>query len=121
MIPHIRMTDNSVALQLSTGPITISPLTYNYNAICKLLPHTTDEQDILDLLKTPEFPYGVFYLYNHADRYIVRNHHNYGTDNYEIRDAAFSMQVPSVPDDITLLGIYTSLDEIRNDYPELFI
>ena len=121
MIPHIQMADNSIVIQLSTGPVTIGPLTYNYNTIRKLLPHTTNEEDICDLLKTPEYPYGVFYLYKYANRYIVQNHHNHGTDNYEIRDAIFSTNASPPPHDATLLGVYVSLDEIRNEYPELFI
>jgi len=123
MIPHVRMNDSSIVIQLSSGPATITPYTYNYNKIIKLLPDTTDESDIISLLKTPDFPNGTFYLRANDTIFYVTHHSHDGTAHYKVFDGTFNRIAAS---DLAIVnyptvGIYTSFDEIRYDFPELFI
>ena len=54
--------DETIILQLSSGPKFINYSTPNYWKIRKLLPNTT-ETELQNLLITPEYSNGVFKLY----------------------------------------------------------
>jgi len=116
MIPHIKMTDDSVTLQLSTGSRTITPKSFNYLKICKLL-DSSSEADILPLLIVPPLPDGIYHLYL-VDTILITEHiTETSSETRSLTDeSSWSSKAPR-----TFLGIYAAIDDIRDDYPEYFI
>lgn len=118
-IKHILMADKSIILQLSTGPKTITPRSFNYNKIVKLLP--TTEEELLPLLQTPPLPNGIFYFYlDDHDKYWVTIIHK-DTSNLLLRNSNFIHTRGFPTKHRELLGTYASIDDIKFDFPELFI
>lgn len=122
-IPYIKLNDKSIVLQLSTGPLTITPYTFNYHKIRKLLP--TSEAILLPLLKTPALPNGLFCLYNITNTLVLTITSANETKTYTLKDASWDPFNGSKYDDLcsntTLVGVFTGFDDIANQLPEHFI
>ena len=123
MVKSIPLLDGTIVVMLSNGPVTITPETYNYNKILENLP-TTTEDDILALLVTPSYPDGIFKFYAYFDQYVVF-HYSYSSESILLLCGnVFKKGLVRIEDLMSngiLLGTYTSIDEIRYDFPELFL
>ena len=127
MVKSIPLLDGTIVVMLSNGPVTIIPHTYNFDRIVKALP-TATEQEILDLLVTPSFPDGTFTLYLYDSHYYIYHLNYSGASVYTLKDNKLVLtssrhdhRNPTILTDLPPLGIYASLDEIRYDFPELFL
>lgn len=118
----IHLLDGSVVIVLSTGPITITPETYNYNKLVKSF-STATEQQILDLLVSPSYPDGIFRLYTHNNSYHVSHLSTTVNSHYFFDDTIqkFKQLSNPIPYNAYLLGVYTSFDEIFADFPEILL
>lgn len=122
MLKSVPLIDGSIIILLSTGPLTITPETYNYNKLVKALP-TATEQQVLELLVSPSYPDGVFRLLTHADLHYV-NHISTTVNNhyiFHVETHSFEQRSTPTPTNASLLGVYTSFEEIFADFPELLL
>ena len=117
MIPHVKLADNQVMIPTPNGPHYISPSSFNYHKILSMLP-THELDDILPLFSPPETPNGVYYLYSlgNSIQYV----------NYTLNKAAFLSKGSWWDTDVdttneSLLGVFTSIAEIEDTFPEHFI
>lgn len=117
-IPHLRLSDGSILINLSAGPATIKPTTINYATINRLLQTSSDESDIIASLDVPT-PDGIFYAYSYENVLLI--HHI--TNDYTITTtiASINNTTCSLPKSATLLGTYASRSSLLADYPEYFI
>ena len=109
-IAHVRLPQQTILLRLPEGSHYITPYTYNYYKIMANFSTLTLDQ-LRSLLVTPDFPNGVFYFY-------VEDNNPYITNNGLIY--SFNKETTNLAD-ATFKGIYTSIDEIKSEFPEYFI
>jgi hypothetical protein len=109
---------------LSSGSVTITPRTYNYNKIVRNL-DKLPEKDILELLKTPAYPNGIFELYSYTNTLLVY-HISLTANTIHILknnklECIYMDITPHKSPDCELLGVYSSEEDIVKDFPEYFL
>lgn len=118
-ITPIYLVNDTILLQLISGPKFITKEDLCYHKLKKHLP--ASESKVLELLKTPPLPDGIFEVYLQNEQIYIKNITNTKLQYYTITNAEINPQVV-VPNTLdTLLGVFTSLDEVRNYLPEYFI
>ena len=122
MVPHILLTDSTLIIQTPNGPITRTPYQTNYYKILDLVKSGT-LNGIYPLLPEPDYPNGKFLITFYDNRLFI--YHIYNTPQtiaplYDINSyVRVIIGAPNNPEDIK--GIFTSIDEIKETYPEYFI
>ena len=122
MVPHILLTDSTLIIQTPNGPITRTPYQINYYKILDLVKSGTLD-DIYPLLPEPDYPDGKFLIAFYDNCLFI--HHI--PDNTQIIRSWYDINscvrviigAPNNPKDIK--GIFTSIEEIKEIYPEYFI
>ena len=117
MIPYLKTNDGTLIIQLSGGPRIINKKSFNYKRIDNLLPNISIE-DLAQLLIPPPCPNGVFYLYKLGDTLLYNHVHE---DQNYTKVLVGKEHSHEICLDENFEGTYTSLENIREDYPELFI
>ena len=129
MVPHILLADSTLIIQTPNGPITRTPYQINYYKILDLVKSGT-LNGIYPLLPEPDYPNGKFLIafYDNCliihhipnNTQIIRSCIENRCSSYEINSCVRVITgAPNNPKDIK--GIFTSIDEIKEIYPEYFV
>ena len=121
---YIHLSDNSYIVKTAMGLSTLDRKSFNFNKIKDLINKGSAETEVLPLLKVPELPDGIYeaYLIPKEDRVAIKN-------TIEVEGhTTFSVFWLSEPQggivrhfkeaEATFLGVYSSIEEITQDWPE---
>lgn len=118
MIPHVKLSDNKYLIPTPEGPKYITPESFNYHKILSMLPtHTV--ADILPLFTPPETPNGVYRLYTDGETLMCFNVQL--PKPLLLISGTWKPYKSQTPPSDMLIGVFTSLDEIQDAFPEYFI
>ena len=117
MIPYLKTSDGTLIIQLPSGPTIVNKKSFNYKRIGELLP-TGTLNDLATLLVPPSCPNGVFYLYLLDDTLLYNHVHEDQNYTKKLIGQRHSHEIFL---EENFAGTYTSLDDIREDYPEFFL
>ena len=118
-LTHVLLPDGTIIFQLPAGSHFVTPLSFNYRKIYRNLP--ISEEDLLPLLKTPLLPDGIFYLYQHDDTISYHQISNTTNNRFILKDGKFRSYSTNDQNYQKHIGVYASLTDIINDYPEYFL
>ena len=122
MVPHILLADSTLIIQTPNGPITRTPYQVNYYKILDLVKSGT-LNGIYPLLPEPDYPNGKFLIAFYDNRLFIYHIHNTSQTIASLYDINSYVRViigaPNNPEDIK--GIFTSIEEIKEIYPEYFV
>jgi hypothetical protein len=108
-------------LSTSKGMRTINKYNFNYQKIKALLSIDSDDSIIEELLKPPETPNGIYYLYTIKDETKLGiKHVNQDIVSYNILSENSTYDFKNFVSE-EFLGVYTSIDNIFRDWPEYVI
>jgi len=118
----IKLANNTLLLELSTGPRYITNENFGYAEICKGDSFT--EEQILALIKTPPLPNGLFKFYmSSPTKWAILNITNtsqqWSYGNGYVEDSSASAKEALIKGH--LVGLFASEDDIKYLYPECFI
>jgi len=100
---HVKLP-NSLILQLSSGPVTITPFTIDYHRILDAVINGAPESAIVDLLNPTLVDDMVYYLFDRNGRGEIISASCIGDSSTG-----------------TLIGAFASIDHIESLFPELFL
>lgn len=122
----IKMSNGTYHITTSNGVFTINDRSFNYNAIVNLLKDKDvegKEDKVLTLLERPDTPNGVFEAYISEKKnkmYYIQS-----VDTYKRGPVSTARYINggsiSYADELgvsTFLGVYASIEDIINDWPE---
>lgn len=122
MVPHILLTDSTLIIQTPNGPITRTPYQINYYKIFDLVKSGT-LNDIYPLLSEPDYPNGKFLIAFYDNCLFIHHIPNNAQITRSWYDINSCVRViigaPNNSKDIK--GIFTSIEEIKEIYPEYFV
>ena len=109
----IKLANNTLILNLSTGPYYLTNDNFGYAEICKGTSFT--EEQLLTLIKVPPLPNGIFKFYmTSPTEWAILNVTN------EEQSWVDHRSTPSLSID-HLVGVFASVEAIKQCYPECFI
>ncbi len=122
MLPYLLTSDDTLIIQLASGPKFVYLYSFNYWKIRKNIDQLTEDQ-LTELLKTPPLPNGIFRLFMQDKDMYVANIRDNNTVNSKLKNGRFVI----VNDIVTnmpynkLMGVFASMDDIKDAFPEYFI
>jgi hypothetical protein len=120
---YIKLSNDSFAIATSQGMYTLTRQSFNFNKLQRLLKEETDEETVLELLQPVDTKEGVYELFLTALDILYYIH--YVGTNTEVK--ILSDSSPDSPDCIVtpkvhkLLGVYTSKQDMIEDWPEYLL
>jgi len=114
---HILLDNGDLVLTLTEETRHLTPNSLNYHAIKKLLTESPTEQAILDLLNE-DTPDGIWYAGLLHDDLYIQHITDMTITNWE-RVTEFNKAYRLVPP--TIIGSFTSRENLVNAFPEYFI
>jgi len=109
----IKLANNTLIINLSTGPRYLTNEHFGYAEICKNTSFT--EEQVLDIIKVPPLPNGVFNFYMRSPtEWAILNVTNDGQHLVDQRSTSSLLMD-------YLMGVFASVDAIKQCYPECFI
>ena len=108
-LTYLRLKDDSVIINLPSGPHTINPYTVGYKQIIEALNSDIQLSEFLPLL-SPKLPNGIFYAYDVNNELLV-----------VVTTGIKSSTLTSLPSNAIFLGAYASKEDLFNDYPEYLL
>lgn len=120
---YVLLSDNSYILQLSTHMEVIEPKRFYFRKIKKLIDAGTEEETILPLLQIPPLPNGVFEAYEFPDDGQMLYLHIDLKGTRKIYDLNRNQEVTLSSEAESNLyqnfaGVYASIEELQDDWPE---
>lgn len=120
---YVVLSDNSYIVQLPSKLEIVEPKRFNFRKIKKLIDTGANEEAILPLLEIPPLPNGVFeayefledgqMLYLHIDLGGVRKIYDLNK-NKEVQLSALAESTLYK----NFAGVYASIEELQDDWPE---
>lgn len=119
---HVKLSNDKYIIQTSKGMYTLTPCSFNFNKIKKLINYNASEEEILPLLKTPELPDGVYKAYLIPSQGVMHIMHIKETplDVIKLYTTMDGTEI-NEPNDAKFVGIYASKQELIADWPEYTI
>lgn len=115
MLNYVKLPD-AIVIQTPSGPVHRSNRQFNYNKILHVAEHGT-LSDLEPLLVNPPTPEGLFYAHmNNTNTGIYVEQIHEGTSTTHILPSG-----TRINDNPRYLGVFTSLNEIIEAYPEIFL
>lgn len=114
---YIQLTNDHIILQTSGGPRSVTRESFNYVTIQRKLLKGCTEEDILPLLDIPELPNGRYKVYiDSSTNELVYKHYtnDYTTTCLNLKGEKSSYIKPTA----TFVGMYASIEDILEDWPE---
>ena len=108
-LTYLKLKDDSVIINLPSGPHTINPYTVGYKQIIEALNSDIQLSEFLPLL-LPKLPNGIFYAYDVNNELLV-----------VVTTGIKSSTLTSLPSNAIFLGAYASKEDLLNDYPEYLL
>ena len=117
---YIHLSNDSYVLYLSIGLRTFGRTSFNFNKIKKLVEEGAPEEEIISLTKIPDLPNGTYEAYlNKNDQVIYLHTPNTGVQVLKNLINGGSLGIGMLESDKNqFLGIYASLDDVIEDWPE---
>ena len=115
-LTYLKLKDDSVVINLPSGPHTINPYTVGYKQIIKALTSDTQLSEFLPLL-SPKLPNGIFYAYDVNNELLVV------VTTGESKSIKYlgGNSLASLPSNAVFLGAYASREDLLDDYPEYLL
>jgi hypothetical protein len=113
-VKFVKVNDDILVFQLSSGIKQLTRYDVNFNKILKLLPTTEDE--LLPLLKQPAFPDGKFLLYGDDSTLYAKQ---YKHDNTVVTHNLTNVEL--ILKELPFIGVYASIKDIRKEFSEYFV
>ena len=122
---YIQLSNSSFILHTSKGLVTLTNRSFNFNKIKNLVDNGAEEDQILPLLEVPELSEGIFEAYElPAVNCIVVMHRSEDEKipTYRILDGNSIAEIDiNELSDSHFRGVYTSMKEVMEDFPEYVI
>ena len=120
---YIQLKQGKYLLKTSIGPKVITPTSFNYNKILRLVDSDTEESKILTLLETPDVSNGIYEAYLHETTNKLL--YTYWSGNKSDKETRWATEdtdfASNYLSESKYLGVYNSLESIQEDWPEYFI
>lgn len=121
---YIQVTNETLILKTSKGSQQLSPRSFNYNKLKRLLEEGAEEEEVLPLLEPVDLPDGVFeaFLVPATNEFYYIHMVDSETEGCVSKTYWTSRNPEGVnAKDKRLLGVYTSLGDLKMDWPEYFV
>ena len=122
MLPYLLTNDDTIIIQLSSGPKFVYLYSFNYWKIKKNI-ETLTEDEILELLKTPPLPDGIRRLHVIKNKLFLIHIQDTSESSYILDGGMFrntTADVAGTPGS-KFLGVFATTDDIKDAFPEYFI
>lgn len=124
---YVKLVNNNVLLRTSEGVVTLTPRSFNFRKVLRLLDKGAEEEEVLPLLVTPKLPDGLFEVYvNEEANYLIL--HNYvekegGTQEITTEVFGTTESYRNLPKTklTDLAGVYASKAAVIEDWPEYML
>ena len=115
-LTYLKLKDDSVVINLPSGPHTINPYTVGYKQIIEALNSDIQLSEFLPLL-SPKLPNGIFYAYDVNNELLVV------VTTGESKSIKYlgGNSLASLPSNAIFLGAYASKEDLLDDYPEYLL
>ena len=115
-LTYLKLKDDSVVINLPSGPHTINPYTVGYKQIIEALNSDIQLSEFLPLL-SPKLPNGIFYAYDVNNELLVV------VTTGESKSIKYlgGNSLASLPSNAIFLGAYASKEDLFTDYPEYLL
>ena len=113
-LTYLKLKDDSVVINLPSGPHTINSHTIGYRQIIKALDSDIQLSEFLPLL-SPKLPNGIFYAYDVNNVLLVVTI----TDKDKFIKYLNGSTLTSLPSNAIFLGAYASKEDLFTDYPDI--
>ena len=110
--------DGKLLYQTSTGPKFFTNRSFGYHQL--LLTPILTEEELLSITATPPLPNGLFELYI-GDTLFIANINGANSKYYYLNKASLISINSFIINSLKFLGIFASMQDIKNAYPEYFI
>lgn len=116
-ITYLKLADDSLIINLPSGPHIINKRTVNYNLVLKALQSSASLSTLQSLL-FPKLVEGIYYAYLLYDKLLIHridlagNHHIFHANGGNL---------DQLPLEAVFLGAYTSKQDLLNNHPEYLI
>ena len=121
---YIQLNDNSYVLHLSTGLRTIKRRSFNFHKIQKLINEGADVENILPLLEVPPLPNGTYEAYELPEGkmiYLHTSEKGVQTLNNLVGEKAIPYTLDQLVAELKFVGIYASIEDLEEDWPEYLL
>lgn len=121
---YIHLNNDSYVLYLSSGLKTVTRTSFNFHKIQKLISHGAEEQDILPLLEVPPLPNGIYKAYEIDGKMVYTHTSEHGictTKNLQTNRETSTHPEDDETLDSNFVGVYASLEELMDDWPEYLL
>ena len=108
-LTYLKLKDDSVVINLPSGPHTINPYTVGYKQIIEALNSDIQLSEFLPLL-SPKLPNGIFYAYDVNNELLM-----------VVITGLNGTTLTSLPSNAIFLGAYASKEDLFTDYPEYLL
>lgn len=115
---YIHLTNDTYVISTSKGIFSFSPNSFNFNKVKNLIKQNCDEKDILPLTEPPSLTNGLYKAYLTPKDTLVYTHF---IDEVTFNTYDLKNDIIDLPKHSTFLGIYTSKQELIEDWPEYLI
>ena len=122
MLPYLLTSDDTLIIQLASGPKFVYLYSFNYWKIRKNIETLTEDQ-LAELLKTPPLPDGIRRLYVIKDTLYLLHVQDTTSSPYKLKGGMFvniSGDITTTPGN-KFLGVFATTDDIKDAFPEYFI
>ncbi len=120
---YVQTNKNEYVVHFSTGLVSLNKYSFNFHKILKLLKADAAEELILPLLKTPVLPNGCYYAYEYPEKGFMTYTHvkNDGTTVAHYLNDTSNKTHPTQVLEENLVGVFASVEEIMDEYPEYLL
>lgn len=123
---YIQLSNDSYILHFSTGLHTLTRKSFHYNKIKKLIEQGADETTILPLLKFPDLPNGIFEAYEDTKTNKLQYIHINPAGIKTVVELKTGKKLSLTEEEEKQLqpffvGVYTSEEDIIEDWPEYML
>lgn len=117
---YIQTKSNEYVLHLSSGLVHLTSSSFNFQKIIRRLKENCREEDIVELLVPPVLTDGCYYAYEYPEHHMMKYVHVGNTGCVSINNLIpTSNGGDDIPiDEDKLVGVYASLEELMEDWPE---
>ena len=120
MLPYLLTSDDTLIIQLESGPKFVYLYSFNYWKIRKNIETLTEDQ-LTELLKTPPLPDGIRRLYLIKNKLCIAHIRDDCTSSYVLKDGMFKNISGGIALGSKFLGVFATTDDIKDAFPEYFI
>ena len=115
----IKLMDGKLLYQLSTGPKFFTSRSFGYHQL--LTTPSLTEEEILAITTVPPLPDGIFELYKNDTQLFVSRLKDVTYRYFYVENTELIPTNSFIINNLTFVGVFASILEIKLAYPEYFI